>query len=180
MGVTKIVELSGGELFETTLDGPRLAEGFAPVVHVSKDGSVGQSRWIAARIIEIDAVHTNLPSIAVFVPDESIVVHVADELRNALQETNIEVMPCLGGQILGLDRHVRVFAVEHIKGLEFEAAFFHSLQDLAKNEPDLLDKFLYVGATRAATFLGMACADSLPQLLQEATRDLTDSWAKHA
>lgn len=175
----KIVELSGGELFETSLDGPRAAEGFAPVAYVSKDGSDGQSRWIAARIIEIDSIHSQLPSIAVFVPDESLVIPVADQLRSALIETNIEVMPCLGGQILGLDRHVRVFAVEHIKGLEFEAAFFHSLQDLATNEPDLFDKFLYVGATRAATFLGLSCADSFPKLLQEATKNLTDRWVTH-
>ena len=175
----KIVELSGGELFETSLNGPRSAEGFAPVVHVSRDGSIGQSRWIADRIVEIDAIHTYLPSIAVFVPDESLVVPVADELRGALQETNIEVMPCLGGQILGSDRHVRVFAVEHIKGLEFEAAFFHSLHDLAKNEPDLFDKFLYVGATRAATFLGLTCADRFPHLLQAATKGLAGDWATH-
>jgi hypothetical protein len=175
----KIVELSGGELFETSIDGPRASEGFAPVAYVSKDGSDGQSRWIAARIIEIDSIHSQMPSIAVFVPDESLVIPVADQLRSALIETNIEVMPCLGGQILGLDRHVRVFAVEHIKGLEFEAAFFHSLQDLARNEPDLFDKFLYVGATRAATFLGLSCADRFPKLLQEATKNLTDRWVTH-
>lgn len=173
----RIVDLSGGELFETVLEGPRAAEGYAPVVHVSTEGSLGQSRWIAERIIEIDKIHTAFPSVAVFVPAESLVASVTEELRAALRETNIEVMACPGGQVLGRDSHVRVFAVDHIKGLEFEAAFFHSLQDLAKDEPDLFDKFLYVGATRAATFLGLACADRLPPLLQDATQNLAESWA---
>lgn len=173
----EIVKLSGGDLFETTIEGPRVAEGYAPVVHVSKSGSAGQSRWIASRIVEIDSIHTELPSIAVFVPREDLVTPVADELRQALQDTNVEVMPCLGGQVLGLDRHVRVFAVEHIKGLEFEAAFFHSLNELAVNEPDLFDKYLYVGATRAATFLGLACDGRLPGLLEQATQGMADRWS---
>jgi hypothetical protein len=95
----------------------------------------------------------------------------------ALQETNIEVMPCRGGQGLGLDRHVRVFAVEHIKGLEFEAAFFHSLNVLAADQPDLFDKYLYVGATRAATFLGLTCEGRLPGLLEQATQGMVDRWS---
>ncbi|MBD1204843.1 MAG: DNA helicase UvrD, partial [Rhodobacteraceae bacterium] len=173
----QIVQLSGGDLFETTIEGPRVAEGYAPVVHVSKSGSEGQSLWIASRIVEIDTIHTELPSIAVFVPREDLVVPVAGELQQALQDTNIEVMPCLGGQVLGLDRHVRVFAVEHIKGLEFEAAFFHSLNDLAVNEPDLFDKYLYVGATRAATFLGLSCDGRLPGLLEQATQGMADRWS---
>lgn len=173
----QIVQLSGGDLFETTIEGPRIAEGYAPVVHVSKLGGTDQSHWIASRIVEIDSIHTDLPSIAVFVPREDLVVPVADELRQALQDTNIEVMPCLGGQVLGLDRHVRVFAVEHIKGLEFEAAFFHSLNDLAVNEPDLFDKYLYVGATRAATFLGLSCDGRLPGLLEQATQGMAARWS---
>lgn len=171
-----IVELSGGDLLETTLEGPRKAEGYAPVVHVSTEGSVGQSLWIARRIAEIEGIHNNLPSVAVFVPSERLVELVAEELRDALAETNIDVMPCPRGQVLGQERHVRVFAVEHIKGLEFEAAFFHSLQELAQDTPDLLDKFLYVGATRAATFLGLSCADRLPKLLETATQGLGQTW----
>lgn len=174
----RVVELAGGKLFETVIDGPRKAEGYEPVVHVSAEGSSGQSRWIAGRIVEISKLHLDLPSIAVFVPSESQIREVADELRDALRDTNIEVMPCPGGQVLGRENHVRIFAVEHIKGLEFEAAFFHSVQELAHDMPDLFDKFLYVGATRAATFLGIACAGQLPLLLQKATQGLADNWAE--
>ena len=45
---------------------------------------------------------------------------------------------------------IRVFDIKHIKGLEFEAAFFVSLDRLALLYPDLIGNYLYVGATRAA------------------------------
>ena len=171
----RLIELAGGQLRAVAAEGERGAEGYAPTVHLSAD-SLGQSRWIAARIEEISRIHVDLPSVAVFVPDEAQVAPVSAELRLALAETNIEVMACPRGQVLGRDHHVRVFAVEHIKGLEFEAAFFHSVQDLARAQPGLFDKFLYVGATRAATFLGLTAAGQLPPVLQEATRGLRGSW----
>ena len=40
---------------------------------------------------------------------------------------------------------------------QFEAVFFSRVDSLATQEPDLFDKFLYVGATRAATYLGITC-----------------------
>ena len=171
----RLVELAGGQLHAVEAEGERGVEGYAPTVHVAVD-SLGQSRWIAARIEEISRIHVDFPSVAVFVPDEAKVANVTAELRNALAETNIEVMACPRGQVLGRDHHVRVFAVEHIKGLEFEAAFFHSVQDLARDQPGLFDKFLYVGATRAATFLGLTAAGQLPPVLEAVTRGLRDSW----
>jgi DNA helicase IV len=60
----------------------------------------------------------------------------------------------------GQDNDVRVFDVQHIKGLEFEAVFFVGLDRLAKRYPDLFEKYLYVGATRAAMFLGMTTAEA--------------------
>jgi hypothetical protein len=44
----------------------------------------------------------------------------------------------------GQNADVRVFDVQQIKGLEFEAVFFVSLDQLAAREPALFDKFLYV------------------------------------
>ena len=52
---------------------------------------------------------------------------------------------------------MRVFNVQHIKGLEFEAVFFVGIDKLAENQPELFEKYLYVGATRAATYFGMTC-----------------------
>jgi len=62
------------------------------------------------------------------------------------------------GQTVGQDNDVRVFDVQHIKGLEFEAVFFVDVDELAERLPTLFDRYLYVGATRAATYLGLTCA----------------------
>jgi hypothetical protein len=60
-----------------------------------------------------------------------------------------------------------LFDVQHIKGLEFEAVFFVGLDRLAQRYPDLFEKYLYVGATRAAMFLGMTTsAAALPDKMR--------------
>ncbi len=172
----RLIELSGGVLLETELDGPRETEGYQPVFFSSDTGSSNESEWVAERIEEIERLHDSFPSVAVFVPDEDKVEIVAAEIRAALAETNIDVEACVKGQVLGQAGRVRVFAVEHIKGLEFEAAFFHSLQALCQDEPELLNKFLYVGATRAATFLGLSCTGEPPRVLAAAVEGLGRSW----
>jgi hypothetical protein len=55
-------------------------------------------------------------------------------------------VPCLLGQLAGQDNDVRVFDVQHIKGLEFEAVFFIGIDRLAERQQDLFEKYLYVGA----------------------------------
>jgi hypothetical protein len=42
-----------------------------------------------------------------------------------------------------------------MKGLEFEAVFFVGINRLAARIPDLFHRFLFVGVTRAATYLGV-------------------------
>ena len=83
----------------------------------------------------------------------------------------MQVVACPKGQVMGQDRDVRVFDVEHIKGLEFEAVFFIGIDRLARRQPDLFDKYLYVGTTRAATYLGITCDDVLPNSIS-ALRDM--------
>lgn len=39
---------------------------------------------------------------------------------------------------------MRVFDIQHIKGMEFEAVFFVSIDQLATLHPALFDKYLYV------------------------------------
>jgi DNA helicase IV len=72
---------------------------------------------------------------------------------------------------------VRVFDVQHIKGLEFEAVFFVGADLLAENIPELFDKYLYVGATRAATFFGITCHNTAPKLINNLRSSFQQSWA---
>ena len=101
------------------------------------------------------------------VSNEDEVIPLADYLNGVLRGKNIRAVPCSRGQLAGQDNDVRVFDVQHIKGLEFEAVFFVGLDRLAQRYPDLFEKYQYVGATRAAMFLGMTTtAATLPDKMR--------------
>ena len=78
---------------------------------------------------------------------------------------------------LGTCRTSELFDIRHIKGVEFEAVFFVAVDNLANRIPDLFQRYIYVGLTRAVTFLGIACQTTLPESL-EAVRSLfsTGYW----
>jgi superfamily I DNA/RNA helicase len=159
----RIVGLAGADAADAVLpdyaenDGvpPVLAKGIADVPEIAA--------WLASRIGEIERSLRKLPSTAVFVNDEDAVRTIAAALGDVLSNQNIRVIPCPDGQVRGREDAVRVFNVRHIKGLEFEAVFFVGIDRLAELHPDLFDKYLYVGATRAATYLGLTCNQNLPR-----------------
>ena len=72
-------------------------------------------------------------------------------MSEQLADNNIRAVPCRDGQTMGKEIDVRVFDIQHIKGLKFEAVFFVGVDRLAASQPELFDKYLYVGTTRAAT-----------------------------
>ena len=137
-------------------------EGVPPVLATGMADVPTIVSWLAGRISEIERSLRELPSIAVLVNDEDQVGPIADGLADALTDQNIRVIPCHNGQVRGRDNAIRVFNVRHIKGLEFEAVFFIGIDRLAQKYPDLFGNFLYVGATRAATYLGVTCEQELP------------------
>jgi len=47
--------------------------------------------------------------------------------------------------------------------MEFEAVFFVGVDDMASRIPELFHRFVYVGITRAATYLGLTCRQVLPK-----------------
>lgn len=140
--------------------------GVAPVLLNSCADFDGICSWLKERIVEIERSLETLPSIAVLVNSEEMVPSLAKKLNDELSDENIQAVACPSGQVMGNDNDVRVFNIEHIKGLEFEAVFFVGIDDLAKDILDLFDKYLYVGATRAATYLGMTCREGLPKKLK--------------
>jgi DNA polymerase III delta prime subunit len=121
--------------------------------------------WLRTRIQEIERSVGRLPSVAIFVDGESRIDPVLNSLSPLLAEVNLEVIACRDGRVVGNQAQVRVFDLQHIKGLEFEAVFFVGIDVLAHEKPDLFDKFLYVGFTRAATYLGVTCEGHLPAAL---------------
>jgi DNA polymerase III delta prime subunit len=140
-------------------------DGVRPVLVESISGSA-LVEWLAKRIGEIESFANQLPSIAILVSNEAEVQPLAQELNAALQNVNIRVVHYLNGQAIGQENDVRVFDIQHIKGLEFEAVFFVGVDRLADSYPELVDKYLYVGTTRAATYLGISCEEGLPKSLE--------------
>jgi superfamily I DNA/RNA helicase len=151
-------------------------EGFDPVLALGVSGDDLVS-WLRDRILEIERLTGSLPSIAVLVNQELEVQPLADALQQALADHNIQCSACPNGQVRGNDNDVRVFDVQHIKGLEFEAVFFVGVDELAENRPDLFDKFLYVGATRAAMYFGLTSgSESLPAKLAPLRDAFASNW----
>ena len=132
--------------------------------------------WLADRIREIERFVGQLPSTAIFVNTENDVAPVADALNAALAEHNIQVIACREGQAVGQESNVRVFDIQHIKGLEFEAVFFIGIDQLAELHPALFDKYLYVGTTRAATYLGVTCEGILPSAIESLRVHFCQDW----
>ena len=134
-------------------------------------------KWLADRICEIERFVGQLPSTAIFVNAESEVTPIAEALNAALAEHNIQVIACQEGQTVGQEINVRVFDIQHIKGLEFEVVFFVGIDRLAALHPRLFDKYLYVGTTRAATYLGLTCDGELPAPIDSMRNMFVNDWA---
>ena len=151
-------------------------EGVSPVLATQMNKIPKIVKWLALRIQEIEHVLNELPSIAVFVNTDEEVLTLTDALGDVLENENISVVACVKGEIRGQDHAVRVFNVQDIKGLEFEAVFFIGLDRLAKTYPDLFDKYLYVGATRAATYLGITCEQDIPSKMIKLKGSFGEKW----
>ncbi|WP_253575077.1 ATP-dependent helicase [Bradyrhizobium japonicum] len=146
-----------------------------------EEGLSGQplARWLAERIGEVEDAVGRLPSIAIFVDGDALIDPLVGCLQPLLAERNIPVAGCKEGKVVGDEREVRVFDVQHIKGLEFEAVFFVGADLLAERLPDLYRRFVYVGMTRAATYLGLTCEGALPAGLEPLRSHFrTNSWVK--
>ena len=162
------------QLYEKALGHPApFSAGYAENVNdpdalwYSAKSKEDQAKWIVKQIGELHRIWGEiLRPIAVFVPDEADVSSTANLLRELLLETyGIETEACFEGRILGTQAKVRVFSVQFIKGLEFEAVFFLGADHMAAISPDLVDRFLYVGLTRARSFLALITDGEFPQAL---------------
>jgi DNA polymerase III delta prime subunit len=170
-----IIDLTGGIKREVTLPPDIDNNGVAPAL-LENSTAESHINWLARRIIEIETLVRQFPSIAIFVPSEAQVQPVAQALNRALEEQNFRVVPCPNGQVVGHQTEIRVFDVQHIKGLEFEAVFFVDLDTLADDRADLFPGYLYVGSTRAATYLGVTCRKTLPSILNPIRDTFVPGW----
>lgn len=126
----------------------------APIAFVSEDEDK-KAVWIAKRIIEIyKAYDSKMPSVAIFVGDEENVSKFINTIYDTDLLNGIDVVDCTGGRALNRSDIVRVFRISEVKGMEFEVAFFHNLDEaLRGRESGIMKKYLYVGLSRATTHL---------------------------
>lgn len=152
--------------------------GFDPVLGCSLQTDADRARWLTDRIREIEnATNGQLPTIAILVPDKRMLAGLTDALNVAFADLSLQAKAYSEGEAIGKTNDVRIFPVEHIKGLEFEAVFFVDVDRLANEKPELFGRFVYVGATRAATFLGLTCGSQrLPRELDHPDLTYGTHW----
>lgn len=170
-----IIQIVGGTVQQVSLPA-EVNNDMEPPVLLENSSGQETIEWLAERIARIERDVHQLPSIAVFVNGEAEVEPTANALEPLLAEHNIPVMACREGQAVGQESTVRVFDIQHIKGLEFEAVFFLGVDRLAELQPELFDKYIYVGTTRAATYLGLACEAKLPAQLGQLRHHFATDW----
>ena len=113
--------------------------------------------WIEKRIKEIWRAYGNrLPAIAIFLNNKDVITSFVRELqdRDFFQNNGIDVVDGSQGNVLGSSMQVRVYPINVVKGMEFDAVFFHNI-DQTNIDDDMLKKYIYVGISRAAFFLGV-------------------------
>jgi UvrD-like helicase C-terminal domain len=163
---------------KTRTDAPREDEE-ADVLPLLGENLSGDAlaHWLADRIYEVERGIGRLPSIALFVDGDDKIEPLLAAAQPLLRERNISMVGYKGGLVVGDPREVRIFDVQHIKGMEFEAVFFVGIDRLGERIPDLFLRFLYVGVTRAATYLGLTCETVLPRRLEPVRSHFsTTSW----
>ena len=79
--------------------------------------------------------------------------------------TGIEVINGSEGNVLANKNNIRVYPIDVVKGMEFDVVFFHNI-DKVSADPDLVKRFIYVGVSRAAFFLGVTMNKEMPEIGQ--------------
>ena len=172
----KIAKNEGAKIGEISLPDRVNSEGFEPVWKTNLQDDETIAKWLSKRIDEIITKVGQTITIGVLVNSEDHAESLAPKLDNYLKESNLSAIACRDGKFVGDDQDVRVFNINHIKGLEFEAVFFVNLDETIEKYPNLYSKYLYVGATRAATFLGVTFQNEIPKNLEYLSDHFEATW----
>lgn len=134
--------------------------------------------WISHRVLEIVKAYDNMmPTIAVFTNDK----RKAEELKEAIEDCDvlnpagIEVKVCSDNNLEG-EKTLRIFPIDQVKGMEFEAVFFYDIDDIESSS--LINKYLYVGLSRASMYLAVTSngrSEKISSMLQKYFSE-DDKW----
>ena len=127
----------------------------APLIYVDEN-EIYKIEWISKRISEVyRAYGERLPSIAIFVTYEGYIPQFIERLQETefFIEKGIKVFNGTN-EISSPESHICVYPIDKVKGMEFDVVFFHNI-DKSDVNMDLLKRYIYVGVSRAAFFLGV-------------------------
>lgn len=128
-----------------------------------------KAEWISERVIEITKIYNCVPTIAIFAKDKKR----AEELKESLDECDnlvkagIQVKVCSDNTLEG-EKTLRIFPIDQVKGLEFEAVFFYDIDEI--EETSLINRYLYVGISRASICLAVTSngkSDKITDMLRQ-------------
>lgn len=130
--------------------------------------------WIAKRIIAM-AKKKHLPATAIFYPinDKSAIEEFTEQLNDIINEKggDFTIISCFEHRE---GEKVVVYPLNLVKGLEFEAAFFFNLDQIA--DPTMQERYLYVGLSRATFYLGATSSSHWDtELSKDFEQDLSKS-----
>ena len=124
----------------------------APAAFISNSEDA-KINWIAKQIEKVHSRFGELPSIAIFINEGEDATEFVRRLQDIEIMDRYIIENCTDGK-QGREDSIRVFYLSKVKGMEFEAAYFHNI-DCAKIEnAELLRRYLYVGISRAVSHLG--------------------------
>lgn len=127
-----------------------------PLAYISTDED-DKIDWIEKRLNEVYVAYgKKLPSIAIFLNNKNEIRSFVDALRDTdfIIDAGIEVVDGSEGNILASGNQIRVYPIDVVKGMEFDVVFFHNI-DQTSVDNDLIKRYIYVGVSRAAFFLGI-------------------------
>ena len=126
----------------------------APLAFVSEDEDK-KVQWISDRIREVYETYQSMPSVALFVGDNEDISKLVGRFVELDILNGIQIEDCSGNRRLEEKDKVRIFRLSEVKGLEFEVAFFHNIDNAIEDRDSekLMRRYLYVGISRATTHL---------------------------
>ena len=147
----------------------------APLIYVDEDESE-KITWISERIAEVfRAYGDNLPSIAIFVTDKGYIPRFMERLQDTVffKTKKIKVLDGTDKETVS-DKHICVYPIDVVKGMEFDVVFFHNIDKF--NNDDILKRYIYVGVSRAAFFLGVTMVQEKEEFSKYFVKD--KDWFK--
>lgn len=132
----------------------------APLIY-SNENEFSKIEWISKRIADVyRAYGEQLPSIAVFVNDKGYIPKFVENLQNEefFMKNNVKVMDGTSENCNIADDYINVYPIDVVKGMEFDVVFFHNVDNFSFDF-EILKRYIYVGVSRAAFFLGITLSE---------------------